>query len=183
MHLQRVANLLFDGVQWIERCHRFLEDHRHRVATNASEPGWLCTHEIFTVQQDLPAIGAAKADDQTHQCRFTRPGLPDHGHGLTGGHVGCAAHDLQGRRSTYIHHTHAQFVCVGVWLGALNQGYYHAREGRRNGHGVFDLEPSHRQPMRQFLRRNRGVDECAQPRLRKLHSGPYRSKKLIVELT
>ena len=60
MQDERFAQLLFDGMQRVERGHRLLENHRHAVATQFLQPRRLSAQQLFTVKSDA-AVGMAGA--------------------------------------------------------------------------------------------------------------------------
>ena len=53
MNFQDFADLLLDGVQRIERCHRLLENHRNVVAADGPQGLALAMQQILVLEGDL----------------------------------------------------------------------------------------------------------------------------------
>ena len=87
MQNERFAQLLFNGVQRVERGHRLLENHRHAVAAQRLHPRRLSAQQLFTVKADA-AVGMAGArvgqqlQHRERSHRLARAGFADQRHGL-----------------------------------------------------------------------------------------------------
>ena len=87
MQDERFAQLLFDGVQRVERGHRLLENHRHAVSAQFLQPRRLSAQQLLTVEADA-AVGVAGARvgqqlQHRERCnRLARAGFADQRHGL-----------------------------------------------------------------------------------------------------
>jgi hypothetical protein len=55
VQLQRLADLLFDGMQRVQRGHRLLEDHADAIAAHRSQLGLVGGQQVGTVEQHAPA--------------------------------------------------------------------------------------------------------------------------------
>ncbi|MNU38697.1 hypothetical protein D3C71_273740 [compost metagenome] len=93
-------------------------------------------------------------------------------HLQAGGGVGRAAHDLQAFAGTVVDLADAQLVGVRVRSDIDDMAHDHAGEGGCGGHGVFDFQAGHGEPVREFVGCDRGVDQRTQPGFGKLHDQP-----------
>src|SRR5581483_1257868 len=76
VQLQRLFYLLADPKHGVQRCHGFLEDHRHCVATHAPHPRLARCHEILAFETHLSATNLARWTwDEAHdrECRHAFP--------------------------------------------------------------------------------------------------------------
>ena len=54
MNEDRFGHLIADGLDWIERGHRFLKYHAHGVAAHFAQVGFQRGQDIGSIEQDLP---------------------------------------------------------------------------------------------------------------------------------
>ena len=87
MQDQCFAELFLDGVQWVQRGHRLLEDHRDIAASHAADIFIREGQQVIALQQNPPANDAAgRVRDQAQYgkraYRFATAGLTDNGDGF-----------------------------------------------------------------------------------------------------
>ena len=87
MQDERFAQLLFDGVQRVERGHRLLKNHRHAVSAQFLQPRRRSAQQLFTVKADAAVrmAGARIGQQLQHRerCyRLARAGFADQRHSL-----------------------------------------------------------------------------------------------------
>src|SRR5919106_7048736 len=80
MEVGRLADLVEDGAERIERGHRVLEDHRHISAPDALHLPWAFLHQVFAIElddaTDDPARRGKEAKNRVTGRRFAAPRLP-----------------------------------------------------------------------------------------------------------
>jgi len=83
-----------------------------------------------------------------------------------------APHTICSFAGAVVHFADAQLVGVGMGRDFDDVAHDHAAEGGRGGHGVFDFQAGHGEPVRKFFGGDGGVDQRTQPGFGKLHDQP-----------
>ena len=86
-----------------------------------------------------------------------------HRHFLSGGHIGCAAHDVQHFFLSGIHRAYGQMIRIGMGLFRQDVPDDDVLDGIIRMDDVFQLQPKHRQAIADFLSPGFHRNKFAQP--------------------